>query len=226
MPPTNKASLSRQQMCDRIAAEFEDGWVVNLGAGMPTLCANYRFGARAVFLHSENGVVGVGPRAEPGREDLHLINAANEHVTLVPGAAIMNHAESFAFVRGGRLAATVLGAFEASCNGDFANWKLAGRRGGAIGGAMDLAVGARRVYIVMEHTTKQGAPRVKQRCALPLTAAGRMTLLMTNLGLFSPRGDRFLVREIAPGWTLDELQEVTEAQVEAADNLRVVELPS
>lgn len=219
----NKPSLSRQQMCDRLAAEFEDGWVVNLGAGLPTLCANSPLGIKTVFLHSENGVLGVGPRAAPGQEDVHLINAANEYVTLARGAAIMNHAESFAFVRGGRLAATVLGAFEASCNGDFANWKMAGRRGGAIGGAMDLAVGARRIYVVMEHTTKQGAPRVKTRCALPITAAGRMTLLMTNLGLFAPTGEHFVLREIAPGWTVDEVRARTDARVEPAANLRVVE---
>jgi 3-oxoacid CoA-transferase B subunit len=216
----DKPALSREQMCDRLAAEFQDGWVVNLGAGLPTLCANHAFGDRTVFLHSENGVLGVGPRAAPGTEDPHLINAANEYVTLIPGASIMDHADSFALVRGGRLDVTVLGAFEAACNGDFANWKLAGRRGGAIGGAMDLAIGAQRVYIVMEHLTKQGTSRLKRRCALPITAAGRLTLLMTNLGLFAPMGDRFLLHEIAPGWTVADVQERSEAPVEPAPGLR------
>ena len=124
----------------------------------------------------------------PGKQDVHLINAANEFVTLIPGAAILNHADSFALVRGGRLDATVLGAYEVACNGDFANWKMAGRKGGAIGGAMDLAIGARRVYIAMEHTTKQGTSRLRTRCELPITAAGRMTALMTNLGFVRPEG--------------------------------------
>lgn len=209
-------------MCARLARSFEDGWIVNLGAGLPTLIADCDFGDRTVFVHSENGVLGVGPRAAPGAEDRHLINAANEYVTLVPGAAIMNHAESFALVRGGRLDVTVMGAFEAACNGDFANWKLPGRKGGAIGGAMDLAVGARRVYIAMEHTTKRGASRLKAACALPVTAAGRMTLLMTNLGLFAPRGDHFLLLEIAPGWSVAEVAAATDAPVRAAADLREV----
>lgn len=210
-------------MCARLSRAFEDGWVVNLGAGLPTLIADCGFGDRTVFIHSENGVLGVGPRAAPGAEDKHLINAANEYVTLVPGAAIMNHAESFALVRGGRLDATVMGAFEVACNGDFANWKLPGRKGGAIGGAMDLAVGARRVYIAMEHNTKGGASRLKRACTMPVTASGRMTLLMTNLGLFEPRGDHFLLREIAPGWSLREIADATEAPVEAAADLCEVE---
>src|SRR5579859_6030071 len=143
--PLEPHALGRQAMCDRLAMEFEDGWVVNLGAGLPTLCANCDFGDRTVLLHSENGGLGAGPLAAPGHRDAHLVNAANEYITLVPGAAIMSHADSFGFVRSGRLHVTVMGAFEAACNGDFGNWKLAGRRGGAIGGAMDLAAGAQRV---------------------------------------------------------------------------------
>jgi 3-oxoacid CoA-transferase B subunit len=218
----DKSGLSRQAMCDRLAAEFLDGWIVNLGAGLPTLCSGSPITDRTVFFHSENGVLGVGPRAERGHEDLHLINAANEYVTLIPGAAIMDHADSFALVRGGRLDATVLGAFEVACNGDFSNWKIAGRIGGAIGGAMDLAVGARRVFITMEHTTKSGQSRLRRQCELPITARGRMTLLMTNLGLFQPLGDRFLIREVASGWTLDEICARTDAPVEAAPDLREV----
>ncbi|MCL4744131.1 MAG: 3-oxoacid CoA-transferase subunit B [Burkholderiaceae bacterium] len=218
----DKVPLSRQAMCDRLAAEFQDGWVVNLGAGLPTLCSNYVFGDRTVFFHSENGVLGVGPRAAPGHEDLHLINAANEYVTLIPGAAIMDHADSFALVRGGRLDATVLGAFEVACNGDFANWKMAGRRGGAIGGAMDLAVGARRVFIAMEHATKHGESRLKLRCDLPVTATGRITLLMTNLGLFAPAGEYYVLKEIAPGFTVDDIRQITAAPVVPAPDLRTV----
>src|SRR4051812_14339558 len=115
--------LDRQAMCDRLAMEFDDGWVANLGAGLPTLCANYDFRDRTVLLHSENGVLGAGPMAVTGHRDAHLVNAANEYITLVPGAAILNHADSFGFVRSGRLDVTVMGAFEVGCNGDFSNWK-------------------------------------------------------------------------------------------------------
>ncbi|MCC7045943.1 MAG: hypothetical protein IT562_04450 [Alphaproteobacteria bacterium] len=215
--------LDRQAMCDRLAMEFEDGWVANLGAGLPTLCANYDFGQRTVLLHSENGVLGAGPPAAPGRKDAHLVNAANEYITLVPGAAIMSHADSFGFVRSGRLHVTVMGAFEAACNGDFGNWKLAGRRGGAIGGAMDLAAGAQRVFIVMEHSTKRGEPRVKRHCTAPVTSRRRMTLLMTNLGLFEPKGEYFLMREIAPGWSVEEVRGLSDAPIEPASDLRQVQ---
>jgi 3-oxoacid CoA-transferase B subunit len=131
--------LSRQQMCDRLAMEFGDGWIVNLGIGIPTLCSNFDFGDKEIIFHSENGVIGYGPLAPAGEEDLHLVNAGGQHVTLRPGAAIVHHADSFAMIRAGRIDVTVLGAYEVAENGDFANWKMAGQQGGGIGGAMDLA---------------------------------------------------------------------------------------
>ena len=215
-----KAGLDRQTMCNRLAAEFEDGWMVNLGIGMPTLCSNFDFKDKAIIFHSENGVVGYGPLAPEGQEDLHLVNASGQYVTLNPAAAIVHHADSFAIIRGGYLDVTVLGAYEVAENGDFANWKTAGRKGGGIGGAMDLAVGAKRVFIAMEHTTRDGKPRLAKRCTLPVTAVGVVKLVITNLGLFEVTPAGFLLKEIAPGYTPQEVQAVTEARLIIPDDLK------
>ncbi len=214
-----KAPLTRQMMCDRLAMEFEDGWVVNLGAGIPTLCSNYDFKDKTIIYHSENGLLGYGPLAEAGHEDLYVTNAGNDYVTLLPGAAVVHHADAFAVIRGGHVDATVMGAYEVSENGDFANWKMPGKKGGAIGGAMDLAVGAKRVFVALEHTTRQGAPRLRKRCALAVTAPGVVKLVVTNLGLFEVVPEGFLLREIAPGYTPDEVQAVTEAKLAIVENL-------
>lgn len=214
--------LTRQQMCDRLAMEFEDGWIANLGIGIPTLCSNFDFGAKQVVFHAENGVIGYGPLAAKGEEDFHLVNAGGELVTLNPGAAIVHHADSFALIRSGRLDVTVLGAYEVAENGDFANWKMAGQKGGGIGGAMDLAACAKRVFIAMEHRTRDGRPRLVERCALPTTARGVVDLVVTELGLFAvtPRG--FLLREIAPGVTVEEIRAHTGAALAIAEDLRPV----
>ncbi len=213
---TSQKGWNRQQMADRIAREFQDGWIVNLGVGMPTLCSNTDIGDRAVIYHSENGVIGYGPIAAAGQEDLNLVNAGGQNVTLNPGAAVVHHADSFAIIRGGRIDATVMGAYEVACNGDFANWKVAGAKGGGIGGAMDLAACAQRVFIILEHTTRDGKPRLVPRCALPVTARGVVTLAATNLGLFEPTGEGFRVRELAPGVTLEEARAATGCPVAAA----------
>ena len=199
----------RQQMADRIAHEFQDGWIVNLGVGMPTLCSNTDIGDRHIIYHSENGVIGYGPIAPPGQEDLNLVNAGGQNVTLNPGAAVVHHANSFAIIRGGRIDVTVLGAYEVAENGDFANWKIAGAKGGGIGGAMDLAACAKRVFVIMEHLTRDGRPRLVRRCALPVTARGVVKLVATNHGLFEPAGEGFRVRELASGIGLDEVRAAT-----------------
>jgi len=202
--------LSRQQMCDRLAMEFGDGWIVNLGIGIPTLCSNYDFGDKEIIFHSENGVIGYGPLAAPGKEDLHLVNAGGQHVTLRPGAAIVHHADSFALIRGGRIDVTVLGAYEVAENGDFANWKMAaGQKGGGIGGAMDLAACAKHVFIAMEHQTRDGRPRLVERCAIPATARGVVNLVVTNYGLFEVTKEGLALREIARGVTVDEVKAAT-----------------
>jgi 3-oxoacid CoA-transferase B subunit len=207
--------LTRQQMADRVAREFQDGWIVNLGVGMPTLCSNTDLGGRQIIYHSENGVIGYGPIAAEGEEDLHLVNAGGQNVTLRPGASIVHHADSFSIIRSGRIDCTVMGAYEAACNGDFANWKMAGAKGGGIGGAMDLAACAKRVFVILEHTTRDGKPRLLRRCALPVTARGVLKLVATNLGLFEPAGEAFVARELASGVSLDEVRAVTGCAVAA-----------
>jgi len=189
--------LSRQQMCNRLAMEFGDGWIVNLGIGIPTLCSNFDFGDKEIIFHSENGVIGYGPLAATGKEDLHLVNAGGQHVTLRPGAAIVHHADSFALIRAGRLDATVLGAYEVAENGDFANWKLAGQQGGGIGGAMDLAACA-KLYLsrwsirrAMASRGSSSAARSRRRHAVWLTwsspisgcsrSQGRVSLCVRSL---------------------------------------------
>ena len=201
--------LTRQQMCDRVAMEFQDGWVVNLGIGIPTLCSNFNFGDRQIIFHAENGVIGYGPLTGAGREELHLVNAGGQHVTLHPGAAIVHHADSFGIIRSGRIDVTVLGAYEVAQNGDFANWKMAGQKGGGIGGAMDLAACAKHVFLAMEHTTRNGGPRLVERCTIPVTARGVVNLVITNYGLFEITGDGIALREIAPGVSVEEVQAAT-----------------
>ncbi len=215
-----KTPLDRQTMCNRIAMEFRDGWVVNLGVGMPTLCSNYDFGDADILFQSENGVIGYGPLSPEGEEDIHLVNAGGQHVTLEKGAAIIHHADSFSLIRSGYIDVTVMGAYEVAENGDFANWKTAGRKGGGIGGAMDLAVGAKQVFLALEHTTREGAPRLLKRCTLPVTAVGVVTKVVTNLGLFDITPDGFVMREIAPGYTPEEVQAVTEAKLTISPDLK------
>ncbi|RAI59394.1 3-oxoadipate CoA-transferase [Roseicella frigidaeris] len=198
-------------MADRLAREFQDGWIVNLGVGLPTLCSNTDIGDRDILYHAENGVIGYGPVLPPGEEDLHLVNAGGQNVSLRPGAAIVHHADSFGIIRSGRIDVTVMGAYEVSAGGDFANWRLAGAKGGGIGGAMDLAACARRVFLLLEHTTRKGEPRLVARCRLPVTARGVVTLVATNYGLFAPTGEGFAVHELAPGIDLATARAATGA---------------
>jgi len=155
-------------------------------------------------------VIGYGPLAAAGKEDLHLVNAGGQHVTLQPGAAIVHHADSFALIRSGKIDVTVLGAYEVAANGDFANWKIsAGQKGGGIGGAMDLAACAKHVFVAMEHQTRDGRPRLVERCAIPATARGVVNLVVTNFGLFEVTKEGLALREIAPGVTVDEIKVAT-----------------
>jgi len=215
-----KTKLTRQQMCDRLAMEFQDGWIVNLGVGMPTLCSNYVDPSREIINHSENGVVGYGPLAAEGHEDRHLVNAGGQHVTPLDGMAIVHHADSFMMIRGGMIDVTVMGAYEVAENGDFANWRIPTRKGGGIGGAMDLAACAKRVFIAMEHTTREGEPRLLKRCKLPITAPGVVKMLATDLGLFAITPDGFELVEHAPGWNPEQIQELTEAKIHVSPDLK------
>ena len=214
--------LNRQQMADRVAREFQDGWIVNLGVGIPTLCSNTDIGGRDITYHSENGVIGYGGVAAEGQEDLNLVNAGGQNVVLNPGAAVVHHADSFGVIRGGHIDATVMGAYQVSMTGDFANWKLKGQKGGGIGGAMDLAACAKRVFIILEHVTRDGSPRLVTACDLPVTARGVVTLVATNYGLFQPLGDGFRLLEIAPGLTVDDIRAATGGTLTVADTLRKI----
>jgi 3-oxoacid CoA-transferase B subunit len=198
-------------MAARVAAEFQDGWIVNLGFGMPTMCSDFVPAGRRVVFQSENGVIGYGRNASEDEVDPHVVNASVQPVLLQPFAAIVHHADAFAIIRRGLLDAAVLGAYEVGANGDFANWQTAGRQGGGVGGAMDIAACAKRVFIMMEHTTRDGKPRLLSRCTLPITAPGAVSLVVTDLGVFEPQGDGYLLKEIAPGCTPEEVQAVTGA---------------
>lgn len=217
-----KTPLNRRQMAARVAREFRAGWLVNLGIGIPTLCSNF---AEDVIFHSENGVIGYGPQVAEGQENVNMVNAGGQHVSLLPGGSIVHHADAFAIIRAGYIDVSVLGSYEVAENGDFANWKTAGRKGGGIGGAMDLAVGAKRVFIIMEHTTRDGRPRLLKNVTLPATARGVVKLLMTNLGLLDVTSDGFVLREIAPGHTAEDVQTVSEAEIGISPNLKEVEVP-
>jgi 3-oxoacid CoA-transferase len=212
--------LSRVAMAARAAAEFQDGWIVNLGIGMPTLCSDFVPEGRRVIFHSENGVIGYGRNATEEERDPHVVNAGVLPVLLQPFASIVHHADAFAVVRSGRLDVAVLGAYEAAANGDFANWKTGGRRGGGIGGAMDIAARAQRVFIIMEHTTREGAPRLLRSCGLPITAPGVVSSVFTDLGVFEPNGEGFTACELAPGYSLDEVQALTGARLTPSEGLR------
>ncbi len=221
---SDKKGLTRQQMADRMALEFQDGWIVNLGVGIPTMCSNTDIGDRDITYHSENGVIGYGGVASPEEEDLNLVNAGGQNVTLRPNASIVNHADSFAIIRGGHIDVTVMGAYQVSMTGDFANWKLKGQKGGGIGGAMDLAACAKRVFIIQEHVTRDGSTRLVSACDLPVTARGVVKLVATNYGLFEPTGDGFLLREIAPGFTVDEIRASTAGVLTVVPDLKTVRL--
>ena len=215
-----KEKLTRQAMCDRLAMEFQDGWIVNLGVGMPTLCSNYVDPDKSIINQSENGVIGYGPLAAEGHEDRHLVNAGGQHVTAQPGMGIVHHADSFGIIRGGMIDVTVMGAYEVAENGDFANWRIPSRKGGGIGGAMDLAACAKRVFIAMEHTTREGGSRMLKKCSLPITAPGVVKMVVTDLGLFQVTPQGFELLENAPGWSPEDIQEQTLAHLNVSPSLR------
>ena len=196
-------SWSREQMASRAAAELHDGEYVNLGIGIPTLIADH-VRDRAIMLHSENGIMGLGPYPIPGQEDPDLINAGKEPVTTVAGTSFFDSATSFAMIRGGHIDVAVLGAMQVSVAGDLANWSDGESVVKGIGGAMDLANGAKRVIAVMTHRTREGRLKLVRACSLPLTAVGCITTIITDIGVLDVRGDHFAVRELAPGISIKD----------------------
>ena len=208
---------SRAQMAARVARDIAGGMVVNLGIGLPTLVANHLGADREVMMHSENGVIGFGPVPPPGQEDYDLINAGKEPVTLLPGGCFFHHADSFAMMRGGHIDVCVLGAFQVAANGDLANWHTGAADAiPAVGGAMDLATGAKRTWVMMEHTTKAGEPKIVERCSYPLTGLACVSRIYTDLAVLDLTRQGLRVVDIVDGCSLDELQARTGARLAEA----------
>lgn len=203
---------TRDQMAARVSQDIQEGAYVNLGIGLPTKVANYLPADREVFLHSENGLLGMGPAPAAGEEDDDLINAGKQPVTLLTGGAFFHHADSFAMMRGGHLDICVLGAFQVSAKGDLANWHTGAADAiPAVGGAMDLALGAKQVFVMMEHQTKTGESKIVEACSYPLTAMTCVSRIYTDMAVLDVTSTGLVVREMAPGLTFDELQAATAA---------------
>ena len=219
MIPAGVTPLDRPQMAARLARDIPEGWFVNLGVGVPTQVADHIPADREVIIHSENGILGMGPAPAPDAVDPWLVNAGKKAVTLLAGAALFHHADSFAMIRGGHIDLCVLGAFEVAANGDLANWTTSSNdKTPAVGGAMDLAVGAKRIWILMEHVTRDGKPRLVEQCSYPLTALGAVTRVYTNLAVLDVTPSGFAVVEMVPGLTLDALQALTAAPLVMASS--------
>ena len=209
----NKNLLTREQIPACVAKDLEDGWLVKLGIGMPTLIPSYIPSHCDIMFHSENGVVGMGPPPLPGEEELDLISAGKGLVTLIPGGAYVNHIDSFAIARGGRLDCAVLGAFQVAANGDLCNWRLPHQKSGSVGGAMDIAAGAKRVYVMMTHTTREGDPKIIAERTYPLTAGGVVSKIYTDMAIVSVETNELVLEAVAPGVTPDDVQSATGAHL-------------
>jgi 3-oxoadipate CoA-transferase beta subunit len=210
--------LERDALAARLAQDIPEGWSVNLRIGIPTLVGNYVPPEREVIFHSENGVLGMGPAPPKDAIDPWLINAGKQYVTLRQGGSFCHHADSFSMIRGGHLDLCVLGAFQVAENGDIANWATSENdTAPAVGGAMDLAAGAKRLWVLMEHTTKDGTSKLVHRCSYPLTAVGAVKRVYTNLAVLDVTERGFVVLDMAPGMTFDALQARTDAPLHRAD---------
>ena len=219
-----KVRLSRDVIAMRLAKELPAGAVVNLGIGIPTLVSNYLAGDKSVSYHSESGVLNYGPLAEGDEKDYDLINAGGQFLRWVSGMSFFGSDEAFAMIRGGHVDVTVMGALQVSERGDLANWILPQRGVGNIGGAMDLAVGAKRVIAGMEHTDRKNNPKLVKECSFPLTGRRCVSLVVTDLAVIEITEDGMVLKEIAPDWTVEEVQALTEPRLSVAPDLKEFEL--
>ena len=212
-------ALSKQQIAQRIARELKDGWYVNLGIGIPTLVANYIPEGVNVTLQSENGLLGMGPFPTEDKVDADLINAGKQTVTMLPGSVLFNSSDSFAMIRGGHMDLTVLGAMEIDQNGDIANWKIPGKMVKGMGGAMDLVAGTENIIVAMTHANKHGQSKLLKQCSLPLTGRACIKRVVTDLAYLTIESGAFVLRELAPGVSIEEIKSLTDGDLVVADDV-------
>ena len=218
-------TLTRDGIAYRVACDLPEGAYVNLGIGIPFLVTSYLAPDREIFIHSENGILGVGRVAAPGQEHPDLVNASKDYITLVPGSAVFDHALSFTMIRGGHLTHAVIGAAEVAANGDLANWRMPGQKVPGVGGAMDIAVGIDNLYVAMTHVTNNGQPKILTACKCPLTAPRCVKRIYTDMALIDVTPEGLLLREVAPGLSSSVVENATGAQLRIADDCREMDVP-
>jgi 3-oxoacid CoA-transferase B subunit len=217
--------LTRDGIAYRVARDLPEGSYVNLGIGIPTIVSSYLSPDAEIFFHSENGILGMGPVAAPGTEDVDLINAGKEYVTMLPGGCFFDHPLSFSMIRGGHLTHTVLGALEVAANGDLANWRTPGEKVPGVGGGMDLAFGVKNVWITTTHVTNKGKPKILKACTLPLTAPHCVKRIYTDLALIDVMPEGLVLREFVPGSDPATIQALTDAPLRVASDCKPMDIP-